>query len=184
MKTVIFFVLTALIAEPALTRASSRPVAEPFAGFIGIDRIDPFRGELESGEVDPVQLSSWVIERMRYFEGTKSRSPDDAPHIMMAGYMDTDLSFSQGGTLTILAYVTSPAESVEQVEIYWDGDPTGVFLHDDGMHGDFGSGDELWGFSLRIDPFALTGGDYLLELRAMDSNGIYSDLWPYLTVHP
>jgi hypothetical protein len=128
---------------------------------------------------------SWVAELIRAIEPAASQTPGaDNPYIMLAGYMDTDLSESEGGLLSILAYVSPVGAPIDIVEIYWDGDPTGAFLYDDGAHGDFGSFDGLWGVMFEVGSNVIPAGEYMLELRARDQNGLYSDLWPYLTIHP
>ncbi|MBN1552472.1 hypothetical protein JW979_13440 [bacterium] len=134
---------------------------------------------------DALPESSWMIEMLKAVEPTRNANGNfDGPFIMMAGYMDSDISYPEGGILTMLAYVTGSSTPVEYVEIYWEGSPTGAYLYDDGLHGDFGAGDELWGFTMEIDPSVLPSGEYLLELRARDQNGNFSDIWPYLTIHP
>ncbi len=127
---------------------------------------------------------NWLIEQFRYFESGSAAPANEPPYINLAGYLDTDLSWEDGGQFTMLAYVTDLDSTVVSVEIYWDGQPTGVFLSDDGTSGDFGSGDGLWGITFPVNPRSLPPGEYLLELRARDDMGNLSDLWPYLTIHP
>jgi hypothetical protein len=127
----------------------------------------------------------WMTERLRMLDSLNY--PQDAstiPCIMMAGYMDTDISWADGGKFTMLAYVLDMDSDIDYVEMYWEGEPTGVYLYDDGAHGDFGVDDSLWGISFDIDPLTFPEGQYLIELRARDVDGNFSDIWPYLTVHP
>jgi hypothetical protein len=129
--------------------------------------------------------ANWMIELLQATEPQQSSfAPgSEPPFIMMAGYMDSDISYSSGGQLTMLAYVTDPDSPISSVEIYYDGQPTGVFLYDDGAHADYGAGDSLWGFSVAVPAQTVPAGEYLLELRAKDVDENYSDLWPYLTIH-
>lgn len=131
---------------------------------------------------EPGSGKTWsvLMEQSRSFRNAQSQS---APVIMMAGYMDTDISWRYGGIFRMLAWVWDVENDVETVEIYYEGLPTGVFLYDDGNNGDFEAGDSLFGLSIEIPPQTLTPGDYQLELRAFDSMDNASDLWPYLTIH-
>ena len=130
--------------------------------------------------------ANWFADMIDAVQPTSSYDApaDQVPYIMMAGYMDTDLSFKDGGTFQMLAYVTDDDSAVQNVEIYWEGMPTGVYLKDDGSQGDFGINDDLWGLQLEIAPETLPAGEYMFELRAEDTDGHLSDLWPYLTIHP
>lgn len=124
----------------------------------------------------------WFLTELAMFSAAPAPA-GSPPFIMLAGYMDTDISYQDGGTLNMLAYVTDPDSAIASVEIYYAGMPTGVFLNDNGFSGDFGAGDGLWGLLLEIAPYTVPAGEYLLELRAMDTEGNLSDLWPYLTIH-
>jgi len=127
---------------------------------------------------------NWLIDQYDYFNSQGAAPAGQPPYISLAGYLDTDISWEDGGQFTMLAYVTDSDSNVASVEIYWDGNPTGVYLRDDGLNGDFGPGDNLWGITFPIDPMSVPTGEYLLELRARDDIGNLSDLWPYLTIHP
>ena len=130
--------------------------------------------------------SNWVIDMIRAVEPTRvgASQAGQIPYIMMAGYMDTDISYSDGGLFHMLAYVSDMDSPVDFVEIYWEGQPTGAYLYDDGEHGDFEPGDDLWGLQIEVGPNLVPEGDYLFELRAKDVDGNFSDIWPYLTIHP
>lgn len=128
--------------------------------------------------------SNWYRDYLIELESFNSADPgDEPPYIYMAGYLDTEITFTNGGTLKMLAYVVDLDSEVTRVEIYYEGMPTGVFLLDDGNHSDYGANDGLWGFSAQIPPGSVPAGEYLLELRAFDSENNASDLWPYLTIH-
>ncbi len=81
----------------------------------------------------------------------------------------------------MLAFTTGDLP-IAEVEIYYQGLPTGVLLHDDGQHGDFDSGNGLFGLTFYIEPGMLAPGHYPFQLRATDIAGRQSDLWPYLTI--
>ncbi len=104
------------------------------------------------------------------------------PNIFIAGYMDTRITSAAGGTFTLLAVTTGPVP-VRDVEIYYSGDPTGVYLRDDGQNNDFGPSDGVFGLSFIAGPGDFASGEYALQLRARDVEGAVSDLWPYLTIY-
>ncbi len=137
-------------------------------------------------------LCEWDFERLdlglswtQLAEQSRSRWSSQAgrsPVIQMAGYMDTDISYYKGGELWMLAWVDDPDGDIETVEIYFEGLPTGVFLQDDGQSGDFGKGDGLYGIKIPIAEKRVNPLTCVLELKATDSMGNTSDLWPYLTI--
>jgi hypothetical protein len=108
--------------------------------------------------------------------------PSERPRIFMAGFMDTRIRSSSGGQFTMLAFTTSDLP-IATVELYYHGLPTGVMLYDDGLNGDFASGNDVFGLSFYVEPGALAPGNYPFQLRATDVSGTQSDLWPYLTVN-
>ena len=71
---------------------------------------------------------------------------------------------------------------ITEVELYYQGLPTGIRLLDNGQQEDFAAGDGVFGLTLPIDPGQLESGDYPFQLRARDAGGNISDLWPYLTI--
>lgn len=108
---------------------------------------------------------------------------DGGPYIMVAGYWDTEITVSGGGTLTMVAYVSDPVSTVTEVEVYFNQQPTGVFLQDDGLSGDFAANDSVYGFTAPVPPGnGLVASQILLELKAKNQAGGESDLWPYLTI--
>ncbi len=110
----------------------------------------------------------------------------DAPNILAAGYFDTELSEDRGGILRILAAVSDPQGlgNIMEVQLYFAGQPAGLYFFDDGYHGDFARGDGVYGLSIAFGRGDLEGasGAYLLEIRARDLDGNQSHLWPYLTI--
>lgn len=102
------------------------------------------------------------------------------PFIPLAGYWDTHIDTTNGGTLTLLALVT---EVIDNIEVFAGGQPTGIYLKDDGSQGDFGAGDGVYGFQAPIGPGA-PSTQVVLELIATNSTGGRSDIWPYLNIRP
>ncbi|MGB3976544.1 MAG: lamin tail domain-containing protein [bacterium] len=111
----------------------------------------------------------------------KSSMALNNPKIFMAGFMDTRIHALTGGWFTMLAFVTGDLP-IKTVELYYQGLPTGVLLHDNGKNNDFGAGDNIFGLSVYIGPGIIDPGSYPFQLRATDSEGKRSDLWPYLTI--
>lgn len=131
----------------------------------------------------PATGPQWTLLAMETRKWFGADPDNQIPIIMMAGYMDSDISWMDGGTLRILAWVVDPEEDPLTVEIFFGGEPTGVMLLDDGEHGDFGAEDGLFGLTMEVPERSLPPADYLLELAARDHHGNQSDLWPYLTIH-
>jgi len=109
----------------------------------------------------------------------------DAPRIWIAGYMDGVNSDLMGGSFTLIALVQDPQglEDIDRVMFYYDDIDTTVQLFDDGASGDFAAGDGIYGAQATIPREALAAGTYLIQLKAFDTEGNASDLWPYLAVH-
>ena len=121
-------------------------------------------------------------------EATARGFSQDAPRIMVAGYMGTQLSEAQGGNMTIMAWATDPQglADIQSLELYFNDSPVGIYLMDDGAHGDFSAADSIFGFDIWLTPADLQGaaGSYLFQLVATDFSGNQSDIWPNLTIHP
>jgi len=108
---------------------------------------------------------------------------DSHPAVALAGYWDTRISQSQGGQLTFLAWALGlEGVDVKDVEIFFGGLPTSVYLQDNGQSGDFGAGDTVFGLSLPIGPNVIPVNQYLIELKAHDHLGSTSRIWPQLEV--
>lgn len=133
---------------------------------------------------------SWIAEKMRsiseFAASTGSPPGASTPFIMLAGYYDTDVTYAEGGTIHLIAYVMDPdgPGDIESVELYYEGIGTRVYLLDNGQSGDFGANDSVFGFQVPIEPNVVPPGQYTFELVAHDRSGNESDMWPYLTVHP
>ena len=110
---------------------------------------------------------------------------NERPYIMVGGYWDTELTYEDGGQLTLLCYVMDPNghADIKEVRVYFGGMPTAVLMKDDGTQNDFAAGDGVYGWSIPIPPLVLPAGQYLLEIAATDMSGEMSDIWPYLTIN-
>ena len=112
-------------------------------------------------------------------------SADLPPIVEYAGFGPSSVTEAQGGDLFVFAKVSTPdgRNDISSVEIFFSGEPTGLFLHDDGLDGDAVRGDGVFTFFMRLLPGTFTKGHYLIEIIATDSSGLQSDMWPYLSVH-
>jgi hypothetical protein len=131
----------------------------------------------------PPAVETWRVAMERALNG--ARGPND-PVVLVAGYHDTVLSATGGGTLRIVAAVSDPQNDVAVVRLLAGGQPTGIVLRDDGAHGDFAPNDGVYGYTAPFRPGELAGavGTYLLEIQAEDAEGNRSEIWPYLWVWP
>ena len=125
-------------------------------------------------------LEKFKIEmESEYYE---KKTENTVPMIMMGGYFDTVLVDSETEELMMVLWI-EPKEQISEVELYYGGEPTGVKLWDSGVNGDFNAGDGLWTYYIFDIPSEdLPEGEYLIEAKARDVNGVESNLFPYLEI--
>ncbi len=133
-------------------------------------------------EPEPWWLHYYRTIEMTTFEGKGAAKPN----ILAAGYMYTNLSEQSGGTLNLAAACDdrdSPRD-IKDVQIYVAGMPSGIYLKDDGLSGDFAASDQVFGMQMNFTSASLQGasGQYIIELVATDYSGNKSNLWPYLVI--
>ncbi len=111
-------------------------------------------------------------------------SNDQPPVIEGVTFGGSYISEVEGGDLFIYADISTPdgKDDVARVELYFEGAPTGILLHDDGLGGDFMAGDGTYSYSIYIFPGMFAARQYLVGIVATDASGQQSDMWPYLTV--
>jgi len=112
-------------------------------------------------------------------------APDSGrPQVGCGGFYDSYITTTNGGNLTLMAYVQDPDGLIDiaSVEIYYGGAPTGVLLPDDGTQGDWNAGDGLYMISVPVSG-GIPAMDYLVEVVARDLSGNQSMMYPYLTVY-
>ncbi len=105
----------------------------------------------------------------------------EAPFILAAGWMDTSVTEEEGGDLSLLAL--TEGEDVEFVKVYYmeNDDPIDLdftLTEVPGIEPPFG----LYTLDIPNPGPCFLPGRYLLGLKAFDSNGNESDLWPYFTI--
>jgi hypothetical protein len=132
----------------------------------------------------------WMPEdgwRQLYRRTTGGFDPANSPRILAGGFGETRLTAWDGGVWQILAFTYDPqgVGTIDRVELHWGGQFTGLTLVDDGLHGDLGRGNGVYGQTLSIAPEDVPyGGSLLLfEMVAVDQDGNVSPAWPYLTTH-
>jgi hypothetical protein len=130
----------------------------------------------EYPSVDQIRDSlDTALEAMGIQSGT-------VPRVLLAGYVDTNLSASEAGTFRMVARVDG--REIADVQALFAGIPLPgpVVLLDNGSQGDFQGGDSYFTFGATGLPPVTVSGRVLLELVARDLFGAQSDVWPYLTV--
>ena len=91
--------------------------------------------------------------------------------------MNTDITFQGGGRFQLFAVTYDEDGSTRDVEIFFKGAPTGVFLQSAGSWTDF----EFWSLQARVGP-GTPPTQYLIELVARDNRLNNSLLYPYLHI--
>ncbi len=129
-----------------------------------------------------VPENDWMIEQHHFLNTHQSHPDEKGPFIRMAGFMDSELTYQRGGQFRLVAFVTDVDFDVREVEIFYQGEPTGVFLRDDGLNGDFDANDQIWGIILSFDSYQVPPNQYRFEIQAIDDAGNCSGLWPYLNI--
>ncbi len=132
-------------------------------------------------------VPGWEIEALNYTNEQSFGAPPgnpSRPKIHYAGFFDTEIYSQTGGDFLVLAMIVDPdgLQDIAEVQLYYGILPTGIFLHDDGEHGDFAAGDGTFGAQFNMAPGA-PADEYLLNIIATDNAGHMSDIWPYLVIH-
>ncbi len=106
-----------------------------------------------------------------------------APEVKISGLMSNRISSSAGGLFHYVAWVLDPdgPGHIQSVELTAGDQPTGIFLLDDGAHGDFGAGDGVYGITLDIPPGAIAPSIIPIGIKATDIEGNIGFTVPYLT---
>ncbi len=108
----------------------------------------------------------------------------DAPVITQAGFSTSLINSKTGGDLFIKAHVRDPqgAGNIRQVQLYYLGLPTGIYLSDGGGFGDEYPNDGIWSIKLKVEP-GLEPDYHLFSLIAVDYDEHSSIPWPYLAIY-
>jgi hypothetical protein len=112
---------------------------------------------------------------------TPTPTPTEAqPQIMLGGYWLTDLRANVESKMNLLVIVNDMGGTIDSVDAYYADQPLGLTLLDDGMSGDLGPADTVYGIELPLlvqSPLMLP-----IEIIATTSGGVNSLVWPYLDV--
>lgn len=129
-------------------------------------------------------VEDWGVNNCPLIEDTTTNDSPDGPHILVAGFCASDLPSEGDGLLHVVAQVDDPdgLDNIASVvmTLSYSGIPMSIELHDDGGHGDFGSGDGIFG-AIQAMGGPLVPGLYYATIVAEDSDG-NSGQWPSLVV--
>ncbi len=114
---------------------------------------------------------------------TPTATPEFNVNIPIGGYMETRLSELTGGSMRLVAMLSCTAPIGQGLEIYYAGIGSGIYLYDDGLHGDFGELDGIQGisFDFAYGDLLGAGGMHLLELGGRFGS-LERQLWPLLVI--
>ncbi|HUT03199.1 MAG TPA: S8 family serine peptidase [bacterium] len=131
---------------------------------------------------DDIKTGAGLIDVHAALTGASADLP---PAIEAVSFNNSYISQVDGGNLTITAEVATPdgKDDIASVELYFEGAPTGILMHDDGLDGDLTAGNGVFSYSIYIYPEMFASGQYLVGVVATDSSGQQSGMWPYLIVN-
>ncbi len=107
-----------------------------------------------------------------------------APIIKLSGFQRTHITSHTGGLFTCLALVSDPdgPAHIDTVELLYENEETGLFLYDDGAHGDYGPDDSIFGLEIPFPPDVISPTVLHLGIRATDMEGNQSRTYPFVKV--
>jgi hypothetical protein len=114
-----------------------------------------------------------------YSARVKATPYPDRPQIWWGGMYDSLITSGGGGDMTLLAYVVDLHGTVQNVELYFEDLPTGVYLTDGG-HPAFPAGLGLYALYAPLGPLHTGYLEIPFQLVANDNAGRQSAMWPYL----
>ncbi|MBN2208132.1 MAG: hypothetical protein JW759_02390 [Candidatus Coatesbacteria bacterium] len=168
----------AMLAILAVDRLGFAGFAWPFLGATYDFVPDPFPPFSEFDSLRWTTLVQTCLAQEGPLDGYK-------PVIVSAGYWNSFL-FSYRGHLYMTALVLDPdgPDAVASVGVYDSfGNPTGLYMNDEGIDGDVVPGDRIYTTTLPILFGAPPNQLYLFRVVAINRNGYASDPWPYVRIH-
>ncbi|MBN1593896.1 MAG: M6 family metalloprotease domain-containing protein [Candidatus Coatesbacteria bacterium] len=126
-------------------------------------------------------MEGWYIDDFSLSPPSVTFEP---PVILAGGFLHTQV-VSSGDVLRVVALATAFGEgnSIDSVELLFDGIPLGVALLDEGGDGDDIAGDGIYSALFPV-PYGIPSGEYVLQVVATDEQGQESAPWPQLRVGP
>lgn len=113
---------------------------------------------------------------------TQTPSPTPlVPKVLLGGYWNSDFQSGQVSNGFLIALLSPEHHFLSEVEIGLGGTGAGIYLYDDGAHGDFLPGDGIYGLEIPLPP-TTPSGMFILEVMATDV--MQKPVWPYLIVSP
>lgn len=157
--------------------------------FVEIQRLTRFNTELRDNLLWDANVEPGRTYRYRWScqdgtgqEGPASEevvlTPGKRPEVLLAGWWDTDVSSAHGGVARLVAWVDALPGEGTRCWVFYQGQPTGLELHDNGLDGDDLAGDGLYSLRLELPP-GLPAGQLLIELVAETAAGLRGLPWPY-----
>jgi len=168
------------IGSPCYSGKSSSWILDTFdlSNYEGLVQIAFVFGSDDFGEIQRGDYEGWYIDDVLIT--SQKNIPPSPPIIKMAGYLDTDISVSNGGTLYMeaLAFDPNGLEDIDSVEIYYNDKPTGaVFQYVDRW---------IHSISIEIPPLDpqifKPGMEIPFTVVAKDKGGLKSVPWPHFRV--
>ncbi len=129
----------------------------------------------------------WLVNYSEVLNGTgyEGTSKQSVPFILAGGYWDTLVTTPEGGVFNMLAIpldsIGGGCDDISSLEIYFGGQGTGVLLLDNGSSGDWAPGDCVYGLYAPIEA-GISPLRAILELRAFQTDGAQSGMYPYLNI--
>lgn len=100
----------------------------------------------------------------------------DFPIILAAGLSENFVTYGQ--EVTVQAFLQEGTFPIDNVEVYYTGLPTGIFLDQVWSEGS----NLMYSGKIQINPVGEIKNKIIIELKSTDSNGFQSNMWPYLNV--
>ncbi len=166
-------------SSPTMTPTNSpTPTKTPTA----TSTLEPTWTETSTPSRTPTETPPYTNTPTATCTPTITPTPKATPAVMLGGYWDTRaIGNLPPINITLLALVSDSEgiSNISKVELLFQGTGTGLFLYDDGQHGDLAAGDGIYGFLVSVQE-GIPSGYYPLEVRAANKQGRFSLIWPYL----
>lgn len=106
---------------------------------------------------------------------------EELPSVRLAGWWDTRIIGRYGGTVQVMAYpIFNPQSEQRSLQLYYQGQPIGVTLWDNGQSDDGMAGNGIYGATFQI-PRGTAAQSFLVDIYASDSEAARI-AWPGLEV--
>jgi hypothetical protein len=123
-------------------------------------------------------LGSWIED----YRDTVGGPPEPRLSVWLLGTMGQDFVVEEDADFRLFAFAPGrPA----RMELLAGGQPTGLYLYDNGAYGDFAAGDGVFGGRLVLSRRGLLDpASFMLEVQGADWSGAVGLPAPFLTILP